>query len=269
MPFAGVLGRLLVSICALALLAVGAPPATSAAPQRTLVVEGVPNAYADVTFPTRFRLTTAYDREVPPVVESDGTYAGAYVTPLRGGPASGTFVVRGMRMLSDLPFPIGPETWQPPGRYRVHLLGDAPTTVRLRVDGLRRDVRVRTAKRSDVVASFLHRGVIGVATPVDRTVVPLTVRRSTLVVFASSHESTGFYGRRDMCVRMREPTPSPCLKGNSGRGWYWNALVGTGGLAGASAYHPGELPVGEAEVEFLDAAAAAPVEILGFTMTLN
>ena len=251
---------------------VGAPvlPAAAAPTLRTLTVRGVLNAYADVTFTGRVRLETSMATKTPPDYEVAGTYAGAYVEPVRGaGPVAGTILLRGMPGLSDVPFPLGPQGWLPPGRYRVHLLGDAATTVRIRAEGLRRDVTVMTATRSDVVATWPSRGVAGVPTPVDRTIVPFTVHRTTLAVVAAMHESTGFYGRRDVCVRRRTDGLSPCFEGNSGRGWYWGVTPVDATLGGASAYHPGELPEGEHEVEFFDLAAAVPQGLTTFVMTLH
>lgn len=246
-------------------------PAVTAAPAlRTLTVRGVPNAYAEVTFGSRVRFETSATTKAPPGYDASGTYAGAYVEPVRGsGPVAGTVLLRAMPGLSDVPFPLGPQGWLPAGRYRVHLLGDASTTVRIRVEGLRRDATVATRTASDVVATWVSRGVAGVPTPADRTVVPFTVGRRTLAVVGATHESTGFYGRRDVCVRRRTNGLSPCLDGNSGRGWYWGVYPVGWRLGGAAAYHPGELPVGELEAEFLDAAVAVPQGLTAFVLTLN
>ena len=151
----------------------------------------------------------------------------------------------------------------------MHLIGDAPTTVKIRVAGLRRDLTVTTKTRADVVATWVSRGVAGVATPADRTIVPFTVRRRTLTVVAEAHESTGFYGQRDVCVRERTNGLSPCLDGNSGHGWYSGVYPFRWTLGGAAAYHPGALPLGELEAEFLDVAVAVPHGMTTFVMTLN
>lgn len=119
------------------------------------------------------------------------------------------------------------------------------------------------------MARWVSRGVAGVATPADRTIVPFTVRRRTLTVVAEAHESTGFYGRRDVCVRERTNGLSPCLDGNSGHGWYSGVYPFRWTLGGAAAYHPGALPLGELEAEFLDLAVAVPHGMTTFVMTLN
>jgi hypothetical protein len=223
-----------------------------------------------VTFATRVRLSTSATSTTPPRFAGAGAYTGVYVAPLRGStPGSGTLLLRGLPLLSDVHFPLGPQSWLPPGRYRVHLLGDAPATVRVRVEGLPRDVTVRTARPSPVVAALTRRGVAGVDAPADRTVVPLTVRSTTLTVVASAHESTAFLGRREVCVRRRTDGLSPCLDGNAGRGWYYSVVPFRWGLAGAAVYHPGALPVGDAEVEYLDVTAGAPAGLHSFTMMLN
>lgn len=251
---------------------VGVPPsAAAAAPRlRTLTVRGLPNAYAELTFASRVRFETSATSKAPPSYDAKGTYAGAYVEPVRGdGPVAGTVLLRAMPSLSDVPFPLGPQGWLPPGRYRVHLIGDASTTVKIRVEGLRRDLTVTTKTRADVVAQWVSRGVAGVATPADRAIVPFTARSRTLTVVAEAHESTGFYGRRDVCVRKRTNGLSPCLDGNAGRGWYWGVYPLRWTLGGAAVYRPGVLPVGELEVEFFDLAVAVPHGLTTFVMTLN
>ena len=250
----------------------GAPsaPASAAPALRTLTVHGVENAYTEVTFATRVRLETFARSATPPVYDTTGTYAAVYVEPVRGtGPVSGTILLRGMPGLSDVPFRLGPQGWLPPGRYRVHLLGDAQTTVRVRAAGLTRDMTVTTTRPSEVDATWVARGVAGVPTPVDRTIVPFTVRPRTLTVISSTHESTGFYGRRDVCVRGRSDGRSPCLEGNAGRGWYWGVYLISWTMGGAAVYHPGELAPGDFEVEFLDAAIAKPDGLPAFVMTVN
>lgn len=253
-----------------ALLVTPAVPATAQPAARTLTVTGVANAYTDVTFSSRVHLSTAAHAGSPPRFEGSGTYSGVYVTPLHGnGPAAGTILLRGLPLLSDVPFPLSGTDWLPAGRYRVHLLGDAPATVRIRVDGLRRDVLVRTATGSDVSATLLRRAVAGVDLPVDRTVIPLTVRRPTLTILASSHRSTGFVGRRGICVRARAPVQSPCLQGTSGYGWYYGVIPFDWGIAGAAGFHPGDLPAGEYDAEFFDYTAGASKGMYAFAMTLN
>lgn len=264
------MARRFLGILLVCLLGVPAGPVAAAPVLRTLTVRGAPNSYVEVTFAGRVRFETSMTSKAPPSYDARGTYAGVYVEPVRGtGPVAGTILLLGMPVLSDYPFPLGPQGWLPAGRYRVHLLGDAPTTVRVRAEGLRRSLTVTTRTRSDVVATWVSRGVAGVATPVDRTIVPFEMRRKTLAVVSAMHESTGFYGRRDVCVRLRTSGLSPCLYGNSGRGWYWGVYPIRWSLGGASAYHPGELPVGEYEAEFLDAAVAAPHGLPTFVMTVN
>jgi hypothetical protein len=260
--------RHLVAILLVSLVGAPSSAATAAPTVRTLTVRGVPNAYAEVTFAGRVRFETATKSR--PSYDAKGTYAGAYVEPVRGdGPVAGTVLLRAMPSLSDVPFPLGPQGWLPPGRYRVHLIGDGPTTVKIRAEGLRRDMTVTTTTRAEVAAKWVSRGVAGAATPADRTIVPFTVRPRTLTVVAEAHESTGFYGRRDVCVRTRTNGLSPCLDGNSGHGSYSGVYPFRWTLGGGAAYHPGALPPGEMEAEFLDVAVGVPHGMTTFVMTLN
>lgn len=255
---------LLVCLVAAPATAASAAPAT-----RTLTVRGLPNAYAEVTFGGRVRLDTSGTAKAPPVYDAEGTYAGAYVEPVGYGAAAGTLLLRAMPGLSDAAFPLGTQSWLPAGRYRVHLLGDAATTVRIRAEGLRRDLTVTTRTRSALDVTWVERGVAGVATPADRTIVPLTVRSRTLTVLAASHDSTGFYGRSEICVRARTDGRSPCLDGNAGHGTYWGVYPYRWTMAGAAVYRPGAFAAGELEVEFVDAAVAVPHSLATFVLTLN
>lgn len=246
----------------------GAAPAAATA--RVLTVRGAPNAYAEVSFAGRVRLATSVTTNVPPTYDTRGTYAGVYLERVGGGgPVAGTLLLRAMPGLSDVPFPLGSRSWLAAGRYRVHLLGDAPTTVTIRVEGLSRDVTVTTKTRTTVAATWVTRGVAGVTTPADRTIVPFLVRHTTLVVVASMHQSTGFYGRSDVCVRTRTNGLSPCVDGNAGQGSYWGGYPLRWTMGGAAAFPPGGLPTGELEVEFLDVAVAVPERLTSFVMTLN
>lgn len=264
----GVMSRL---VALLVIGVLGFPlSAATAAPSRVLTVTGAPNAFTEVSFPTQVRLATSATAKARPSYATKGTYAGVYVEPVHGnGRVAGTLLLRAMPSLSNVPFPIGAEAWLPPGRYRVHLIGDAPATVRISVEGLRRDLTVVTKNRSEIVATWISRGIAGVATPADRTILPFTVRRPTLTIVADAHESTGFYGRSDVCVRARTNGLSPCLDGNAGHGSYWGGYPFRWTMGGAAVYAPGTLPLGDLEAEFLDVAVAAPPRLTAFVMTVN
>lgn len=268
-PAAGPMTRRIVAVL-LALAGVPVPAAVASPALRTLTVRGVPNAFTEVTFAGRVRLETSMMTKTPPVYDAKGTYAAVYVEPVRGtGPVSGSILLRAMPGISDIPIPLGPLGWLPAGHYRVHLLGDAATTVRIRVQGLRRDVTVATRTRSDVAARWVDRRTAGVATPANRTIVPFSVRPKTLAVIGAVHESSGFYGRRDVCVRRPTNGLSPCVRGNSGHSRYWGVYPIRWTMGAAGSYHPGMLPPGDFEVEFLDAAVAVPHGLTAFVMTLN
>lgn len=261
--------RLVTFACGIALLGSAAPAA--AAPARVLTVRGAGNTYADVTFATRFRLSTSTSSKTPPRYATAGSFAGVFVEPLRRpGAGAGTVLLSRLPGWEDVPFPLAPPgEWLAPGQYRVHFLSDAPGSVRITVEGLRRDVTVATVHRSAVTGGFLDRDVAGVAPLADRTVVPLTIRPDTLTVVASVHRSTALYGRRDVCVRPGSHPLSPCLRGNGGRGWYWGVYPIEWTIGGAGVYSPGELPPGPVEVEFLDATVGVPDEVYRFVLTLN
>lgn len=106
--------RRLVAVLVVGLVGVPASAFAAAPTLRTLTVRGVPNAYAEVTFAGRVRFETTTKSR--PSYDAKGTYAGAYVEPVRGdGPVAGTVLLRAMPSLSDVPFPLGPQGWLPPG----------------------------------------------------------------------------------------------------------------------------------------------------------
>lgn len=245
--------------------------ATAATPERALTVRGAGNTYADITLATAVRLSTSTAARTPPRFTTSGSYAAVYVEPVgRAAPGAGTVLLNGLAGWEDVPFALGPPaTWLPPGRYRVHLLGDGGGSVRVEAQGLRRDVTVTTTRPSNVAGGFLDRDVAGASLPADRTVVPLTIRPNTLTIVASQQRSTAFYGRRDVCVRSGTDPLSPCVEGNAGRGWYWGVTPIEWTVAGAAVYSPGELPNGPAEVEFVDATVGVPHDVHRFVLTVN
>lgn len=259
------------SALVVALACIATVPAEATSAVRTLTVRGAGNTFTDVTFTARVRLSTAASSKTPPEYTTDASYAGVFVAPLgRPGPGAGTVLLRGMPVLSRLAFALGPpQEWLPPGRYRVHLLGDAPATVRIRAEGLRRDLTVTTTRPSSVRGGYLDRGLAGVTTPASRTVVPFDVQPTTLTIVSSEQRSTAVYGRRDVCVRPRSDGTSPCLEGNANRGWYWSVYSIDWSIGGAAVYSPGKLPNGSFEVEFLDVSVGAVDNFYTFVLTLN
>lgn len=260
--------RCLVAVLAVTVLGAPATVAGAATASHTLTVQGVPNAYTEVRFAGRVRLATSTNAR--PTFATTGTYAGVYLEPVRGdGPGAGTVLLRAMPGLSDVPIPIGSQSWLPAGSYRVHLLGDATTAVTVRLEGLARGLVVTTKTRSRVAATWVGRGVAGVTAPADRTIVPFTVHRRTLTLIAAGQESTGFYGQRDICVRERGTGLAPCLDGNAGHGRYWSVYPLRWTMGGAAVYRPGTLPLGELEVEFLDVTVATPHRMAAFVMSVD
>ena len=262
---------LLLACATLLLAATGVPSAAATAPHaRALTVRGTGNTYTEITFTTRVRFSTSMPSKTPPTYSTSGSYAGVFVEPVgRRGSGAGTVLLSGLPGWEDVPFQLAPERWLAPGRYRIHLLGDGRGTVRIRAEGLRRDVTVSTVHRSPVAGGFLGRDVAGVSLPADRTIVPFDIRPNTLTVVASVHRSTAFYGRRDVCVRTGTAPLAPCLEGNGGNGWYWGVTPVEWTIGGAAVYSPGELPSGPAEVEFVDLTVGVPDKVYRFVMTLN
>ena len=259
--------------CALALLAVGAAPVTAAPATRVLTIRGAKNAYVDVTFATRFRLHTDDHRHKDaPRITTTGTYGGFYVVPLGKGPeavGAGTIQLQGLPVFANMAMGIGTFEWLPAGRYRVHLLADAETTVRVHGEGLRRDLSLRPAKPSATAATFVHRTTGGADVPVDRTVIPVSIRPNTVTLLAGQQDSNGVVMDQYQCLHP-PARPEGCATGDGIGG---NFLV-TGTPAGRSAgsgmiVYPGEHPPGEAEADFIDVTAGVPRGMYAFALTIS
>jgi hypothetical protein len=224
-------------------LLLAAAPAARAAGIHYLVVRGSGAAVVDVTFAHPFRLLLDGTAPVPRVT-TRGTYAGVWVENLRAGNlGAGVAVVPAMRGLGgDVPMTWGyTDSRLPAGHYRVHLLTDGPSEVRVAATGLGRDVALRSAGRDRVRAKVLD---IEVAPGVGKADVGVTVYATTMTVLAASTDEDSAAATSSVCL-TRQPS-LPC--GTSGEAGM--SMVG-GGVATESStvaqvnVYPGEATADE------------------------
>jgi hypothetical protein len=250
-------------------------PAASAAPAaHVLVVRGSRSATTDVTF--RSRIRAHVDLYVPgarPTATTTGTYAGVWLESL-AGPPLGTGTVFVPASWHDQP--IGWGAWDredaslPAGRYRVHLLTDGVSEVRLPVDGLARDMVLRPTGRSVDRGVLVHRQVAGQNAPADHTVIPVVVHAATWTVLVSSVEGDGpVVGESVICLHdggAQKPCPAgggPGVEGSGGG-------VGSHGMSGVARFvAPGEVSPGEHDAEYIEAAATVTTGSYAFALTIG
>jgi hypothetical protein len=134
------------------------PPGGSRGPQaHVLVVRGAKSATVDVTFRTRIRPhTDDFIAGNQPTGTTKGTYAAVWLQnldkPMLG---AGTAFVPAVAGADGIGWGSADreDMSLPAGRYRVRLVTDGTSEVRLPVDGLARDLVLRPTRRSTVRSS--------------------------------------------------------------------------------------------------------------------
>lgn len=252
----------------LALAAVPIVPA-GAAPAAHVVLTGSRSASFETTFPTRFRPDVGIaDADADLAVTTRGTFAGVYFERLGGTRLGiGAVVVPAMRGITgDTPAAWGasdtPSFTLPAGRYRVHLLTDGASTVRVRVEGLARDV-VATPRTPSRVTGTLHR--VGAA----RVTIPVTVRPTTTTMLVGSTDAD--YGVANaVSICLDEGRELPCETGN-GLGMK-TAFLGVGSRASTMTWmtaYPGDVPSGEHTASYTIASAGVPRGLHAFALSVS
>lgn len=210
------------------MVAAGAVP-VSAAPSRPAVYTVVADRAASIDVMFRFPVTLVTARST---MRGTGSYAGYYVQPLTGDPGGGVgeLVLNGAATAGDESEPVpvglgdafersGENKVIPPGRYRLHVLGDAATTVRLALRGAPASRSLRAGRPSafEGVARDVAR-LAGQPGPAARTAeLPITVssaRSLTFVVMSFEYRSvgTGVVGGYSACLSPAD-VPGRCHGG--------------------------------------------------------
>jgi hypothetical protein len=263
----------LVAALALVAPANAAPPGGSRGPQaHVLIVRGAKSATVDVTFKTRIKPHA--DFFVPgnqPTATTKGTYAAVWLQNL-SKPMLGAGTAFVPAIAGDEGIGWGSADREdmslPAGRYRVRLVTDGASEIRLPIDGLARDLVVRPTGRSTDAGRLVHRGPVpGVDAPVDRTVIPVSLRSTTLTLLASGTPSDpAVAGHGEICLRDTGQQ-TPCMVAGGAGGGYDS--IGGSGSWQAAFFYPGDATPGEHDAEFTDVVAGVSHGFTAFAMTIS
>lgn len=197
----------------LLLLATLAPvaPAAAAATSREIVLTGSRSAWVEVTFAHRFKPHVGVWGRPGLRVATRGTYAGVWFENLKSDVASQGGVVLPAAG-EDMPVGWGGSDREdftlPAGRYRVHLLADGESTVRVLVDGIARSLRLAPRRASEVRSRLVSVDMV-------RAEIPVVVRPTTttvLVGFTHSEPSVG--SAMDICLDEGDTLPCEAGRGH-------------------------------------------------------
>jgi hypothetical protein len=251
----------------LALLFLAGP--ARAADVHYLVLRGSRSASVEVTFAHPFTLMLDSYSAVPPRVTTKGSYAGVWVEQVRDDRINaGTVVVPKMRMIDgDFPVAFGIDGRLPAGRYRVHLLADGASEVRIAVRGLDRDVVLAPRGRNLVTGRLVDLALVPGAHSGSADI-PVALRDTTMTVLMASTDGDVPAAESAACL-TRTPT-LPCGAGDSGPG-VRASYLGIGGrmstLSATFAY-PHDRKPGEYDAVY-DAAAAGARTAYAFALTVT
>lgn len=255
------------ALAALLLLLSFAPAgAVRAAPStlREIVLTGSRPASVEVTFGARFspRLGVVHSEGIKAATR--GTYAGVWFENVRTPRLSqGAVVVPAMG--DALPIAWGGSDREdfslPAGRYRVHLLTDGVSTVRVRAGGLDRNLRLSPARASDVRARLVK--VTAVTAEVPVLVKPTT----TTVLAASTHNEPSLAAAVSVC--LDEGYQAPC-EASGGLGMQvafvmpglWSRTMATYNV------YPGDASTGEHTATYKVASATPTATLHAFALSL-
>lgn len=258
--------RTFATLLLLATLAPAAPPAAAApAAGREVVLSGSRSASVEVRFASRFKPHLGVFGYPGISAATRGTYAGVLFENL------------GKRMLSQggvvVPvmgdeMPIGwggsdrDDFSLPAGRYRVHLLTDGQSTVRVRVDGIARSMRLAPRRPTAVRARLVSVDAV-------RAEVPVLVRPTTttvLVAYAKIEPSAG----NAVSVCLDEGRELPCEAG--GGSGMKVAFLAPGVWSKSQAaifFYPGWASNGEHVARYTMAAAGGAPALYAFALSVD
>jgi hypothetical protein len=258
------------------LLVVGVAPlrADAAPPGGYLVVSGSVSAYVDVTIKHAFvaHMGVFEPKATAPRVTTRGAYAGVWIEPV-GRPNDGT----GFFTLpaTDTPdgerhvmgFDAKPKRFGP-GRYRVHLVTDGRSELRIQADGLPYGLTLAPRHR---VPSW-GRVVDVRTTPADvagEETLSFRVRKGSRTMLGAWIDAPGSVSMTSTICLTQPGSPVPCPL--SSRGWSNAAGDGRRGWA-AEWWHFGVgtlPPTGEQDVDYVQSTPGVtpPDDLLAFAIT--
>ncbi|HEV2889989.1 MAG TPA: hypothetical protein VGX28_06400 [Frankiaceae bacterium] len=254
------------ALAALLLLLALSPAGAQAAPPtlREIVLTGSRSASVEMTFPDRFSPHLGIAHPDGVAATTRGTYAGVWFENVRDARWSqGRVVVPAMG--DALPIAWGGSDREdfslPAGRYRVHLVADGPSTVRVRVGGLARTTRLSPTRPSDV------RGRLVKVTAVTADI-PVLVKPTTTTVMAASTQNEPSLGAAiSMC--LDEGRELPC---EAGQGFGMTVAFFAPGLWSRTMatyiVYPGTVASGEHTARYKVASGTPTATLYAFALSL-
>ncbi|HVE64031.1 MAG TPA: hypothetical protein VNB94_09545 [Mycobacteriales bacterium] len=257
----------------LVLLGLTGLPAAWASPAEVLVLRGVASRSMNLVLrrPTTFEVGGLGPARAMSA-RMGGTFAGFVVHRADGSVAVGGVVAAGFSVDSDqVPMVFGggfDAVRLPAGRYRVTLLANGPSEVRVPAKGLGRSVTLLPRGRADVRGELVRQTLpMGVPTAVSR--IPMTVTLGSMVVLASAQSySAGVVSADDVCLAR---PGSQCATGGVSGGTGVVVAGAPGRLASIQAlyFYPGQTPAASYEAVFVSTGAGAAERLVSFALRIG
>jgi len=248
-------------------------PAASARPVEVMVLRGDRSATVDVVL----RRTTTFEAGGFEPARSmsarvGGTFAGFVIQRMDGSIAFGGVVVAGFTVDRE-PVPMvfgeGFESVRlPAGRYRVMLLANGRTEVRVPARGLGRAVILAPRRRADVRGELV-RQTLPAGAPVSQVRVPMTVGRASTVMLATTQSyAAGAASVDDVCLARPGTT---CATGSVSGGTGVIIGGGTGRLGTVQAlfFYPGQTPALSYDAVFASTGAGVAERLAAFALRIG
>lgn len=263
--------RIRIAFACLLLLS-AAPLRADAAPARYLTLRGSGTASVEVRFTAAVTVHMSDDEtaRTAPRVTTSGTYAGAWIEPAdRSENGTGFYRVPAFDSRDGVPFVMGMDA-KPvrlaAGRYRVFLVTDGRSEVRVQVDGLPRDLKL-TPRHAELSYARLADVRAKRAEMAGQRTLTFRVNDGSRTMLAAWVDAPGAPSvTSSICLDSRAQVPCPfggqrSLTGGPGD-WlveWWH--FGVGWLPSTA----------EQDVQFTQAAAGAspPDDLLAFVVTFG
>lgn len=279
MPNHHAMRRLAVIVAALLLLG-GAPAGAGDRAPRELVLRGDRSASVDVTLRRPVRLTCcrpveqtvdgqASFRVAGLSVETEGTYAGFAIERVRDGRMMRGAVRIPSMDLEEGRIPtyvsFGRKPRLRPGRYRIHLLTDGPSVVRVEGAGLTRSLELAPAGPTKVAAELV---TLATTTGLEQAQarVPVEVTKGATVLLAVKTE--GDYAQAHYLGQCIVQPGAQCSEEEHYDTWASPASGGGGGTK-LDMFERGAIEPGSYEAVFVAGSIGAPQGAYGFVLVLG
>lgn len=271
--------RLAVAVAAVLLLG-AAPAGAGDRPRGEFVLRGDRSASVDVTLRRPVRLTCcrpveqmvdgqASLRVAGFSVETEGTYAGFAVERVRDGRMMRGAVRIPSMDLEDGRMPtyvsFGRDSRLRPGRYRIHLLTDGPSVVRIEAAGLARSMALAPERPTKVAAELVTMATTGGPEQAQARV-PVDVTKRSTVLLASKTE--GDYAQAHYLGQCIVEPGGQCSEEEHYDTWVSPASGGGGGNK-LDMFERGTFEPGSYEAVFIAGSIGAPQGAYGFVLVLG